>query len=79
MLQNFNIKIQKSNRNINISNISDLLVDVMCFHLKKKTMITLCQMNQQYIGLLKQLDNKIGANVMTLYEGPEVNDKIKKI
>ena len=36
-------------------------------------------MNQQYIGLLKQLDNKIGANVMTLYEGPEVNDKIKKI
>ena len=30
MLQKFNIKIQKSNRNINIFNISDLPFDVMC-------------------------------------------------
>ena len=36
-------------------------------------------MNRQRIGLLKQLANKIGANVMTLCEGPAVNDKIKKI
>ena len=34
MLQNFNIKIQKSNRNINISNISDLTFDVICFPLE---------------------------------------------
>ena len=66
MLQNFNIKIQKLNRNINISNISDLPFDVMCFSPGKTMMMTLCQMNQQSIGFLKQTENKIGANVMTL-------------
>ena len=35
MLQNVYIKIQKSNFNINISNISDLPFDVMCFSLEK--------------------------------------------
>ena len=34
VLQNFYIKIQKSNCNINFSNISNLPFDVMCFHLK---------------------------------------------
>ena len=36
VLQKFNIKIQKSNCGINISNISDLPFDEMCFHLKKE-------------------------------------------
>ena len=35
VLQNFYIKIQKSNYNINISNISELPLDVMCFSLEK--------------------------------------------
>ena len=39
----------------------------------------LCQMNQQSIGFLKQPANKIGANVMTLCQGPAVNDKVNKI
>ena len=34
-LQNFIIKIQKSNRNNNISNISELPFDVMCSSLEK--------------------------------------------
>ena len=42
-------------------------------------MMTLYQMNQQSISFLKQPANKIGANVMTLCEGPAVNDKINKI
>ena len=41
--------------------------------------MALFQMNQQSIGFLKKSANKIGANVMTLYEGLEVNDKINKI
>ena len=35
VLQNFYIKIQKSNYNIDISNISHLYFDVMCFSLEK--------------------------------------------
>ena len=42
-------------------------------------MVTLFQMNQKSIGFLKQLANKISANVMTLCEGLAVNDKINKI
>ena len=72
-------KYRKSNRNINISNISDLNFDVMCFSLGKTMIMTLCQMNRQSISFLKQVVNKIGANVMTICEGPSVNDKINKI
>ena len=35
VLQNFYIKIQKLNYNIDISNISDLPFDVICFSLEK--------------------------------------------
>ena len=35
VLQNFYIKIQKSNYNIDISNVSDLPFDGMCFSLEK--------------------------------------------
>ena len=35
VLQKFYIKIQKSNFNINISNISYLLFDVICFSIEK--------------------------------------------
>ena len=79
VLQNFNIKIQKSNHNINISNIFDLTFDIMCFSVEKAIMMKLSQMNQQKIGYLKQPANKIGANVMTLCEGLVVNNKINKI
>ena len=79
MLQNFNTEIQKWNCDINISNISNSPFDVMCISLENKMTITLCQMNRQSITFLKQLANKIGANVMTICEGPAVNDKINKI
>ena len=79
LLQKFNIRIQKLNRNINISNISNLTFDEMCFSLEKAMMMTLCQNNQQSICFLKQPGNKIGANVMILWEGPAVNNKINKI
>ena len=79
MLQILTSKYKKSNRDINISNISDLPFDVMCFSLGKMMMVILCQMNQQSIGFLKQPANEIGANVMTLCEFPEVNNKINKI
>ena len=67
------------NRDINISKISDLPFDAICFPLEKMMTMILCQMNQQSIGFLKQLENIIGENVMTIYEGPAVNDKINKI
>ena len=79
VLQKFNIKIKKSNRNINISNISDLTFDAMCFSLEKTMTMTLSQMNQQSISSLKQLANKISEKVMTICEGPLVNYKINKI
>ena len=66
VLQNIYIKIQKSNFNINISNISDLPFDVMCVFTWKKMLMTLCQINQQSIGFSKQPANKNGANVLTL-------------
>ena len=51
----------------------------MCCSIGKTMMMTLCQINQKSIGFLKQPANKIGANVMTLCEGPAVKDKINKI
>ena len=77
MLQSFTIK-KKSNSNINISNISNVPFDVMCFLLGRTMMMTLYQMKQQLIGVFKKIANKIGANVMALCEGTVVNDKIKK-
>ena len=72
-------KYEKLNRNINISKKSGLSFDVMSFSLEKNMTMTLCQMKQKSISFLKQLANKIGANVMTICEGPAVNDKINKI
>ena len=70
---------QNLNRNIDISNIYNLPFDVMCFSLEKTTTMTLFQMNRQSMIFLKQPANKIGANVMTICEGPAVKDKINKI
>ena len=65
MLKTIYIKIQKSNCNINISNISDLPFDVMCFSLENYVDDTV-PMNQRSIGFSKQTANKNGANVLTL-------------
>ena len=67
------------NRSMNIYKISDLHFDVMCFSLENIMPITLFQMNQRSISFLKRLTNKICANVMTICEGPPVNNKINKI
>ena len=79
VLQNFSIKIQKPNCNIKLPNISHLLFDVMCFSIENKMLTKMCQMNQQFIDFLKQPANKNGANVLTLCQGPTVNDMVKNI
>ena len=56
-------KYENSNSNINISNISHLPFDMLCFLLEK--MMTQCSMHWQSAGTIKQFMVKNSVNGMT--------------
>ena len=75
-LQSFTSKYKKMNCNINISNISDLPFDVMCFSLEKWFLWHLAKINNdRYVSWNKTV-NKNGASALTICKGQMVNGRV---
>ena len=78
VLQKCYINIQKYNYNIDISNVSDLPFNVMCFSLINNIDDTVPK--EPTINMfLQKSAKKNGANVLTLCYGQTVNDRVNNI